>query len=324
MNRLDRLTAILIHLQTKRVVRAQELASRFGISLRTVYRDVRSLEEAGVPVGAEAGVGYFLTDYNLPPVMFTNAEASALMMGGKLIEKWTDESVQTEFTSALFKIKSVLKRPDQEHLDNLDAHINVARPTQRKPYATGLLNTLQHAIAHRHVLAIHYHSHYNDAETQREVEPVGLYHTHMAWHLIGYCRTRQDYRDFRVDRIRQLTDTQQTFSRRDRLSLQEYLDRVGKRDMPVTDIVLVFRKSVTRHLQEQKYSFGFQDEADLGDRVRMRFQTPWVEGVARWVLMFGNEVTIEEPESLFIRVQSLVDELRGHYAEKPGRLKSAT
>jgi predicted DNA-binding transcriptional regulator YafY len=160
MNRLDRLTAILIHLQTKRVVRAQELASRFCISLRTVYRDIRSLEEAGVPIGAEAGVGYFLTDYHLPPVMFTNAEASALMMGGKLIEKWTDESVQTEFTSALFKIKSVLKRPDQEHLDDLDAHINVASPTQRKPHATGLLTALQHAIARRHVLAIHYHSHY--------------------------------------------------------------------------------------------------------------------------------------------------------------------
>ncbi len=316
MNRLDRLTAILIHLQTKRVVRAQELASRFGISLRTVYRDVRSLEEAGVPIGAEAGVGYFLTDYHLPPVMFTNAEASALMMGGKLIERWTDESVQTEFDSALFKIKSVLKRPDQEHLDDLDAHINVAKPNQRKPYATGLLNALQHAIACRHVLAIHYHSHYNDTETQREVEPVGLYHAHMAWHLIGYCRTRQDYRDFRVDRIRQLANTQQSFSRRDRLSLQEYLDRVGKRDMPVTDIVLVFQKSVMRHMQEQKYSFGFQDEADLGDRVRMRFQTPWMEGVARWLLMFGNEVTIEEPESLQVRMQALIEELQNHYAEK--------
>jgi predicted DNA-binding transcriptional regulator YafY len=138
----------------------------------------------------------------------------------------------------------------------------------------------------------------------------------MAWHLIGYCRTRQDYRDFRVDRIRQLTDTQQSFSRRDRLSLQEYLDRVGKRDMPITDIVLVFQKSVVRHLQEQKYSFGFQNETDLGDRVRMYFQTPWLEGLARWLLMFGSEVTIEEPESLHIRMQTLVEGLQEYYAEK--------
>ena len=313
MNRLDRLTAILIHLQTKRVVRAQELASRFNISLRTVYRDVRSLEEAGVPIGAEAGLGYFLTDYNLPPVMFTNAEASALMMGGKLIETWTDQSVQTEFDSALYKIKSVLKRPDQEHLDDLDAHIRVAKPGFLQPHAHGLLNDLQQAVARHQVVAIQYYSQYNETETQRDVEPVGLYHYRMAWHLIGFCRTRQDYRDFRVDRIRQLTNTGERFPRRERLTLQQYLDRVGKTDMPLVTVTLVFDKDVTRFLQEQRHAYGFQHEEDLGNRVRMVFQTPWVEGLARWLLMYGNTVTVEQPNSLQELMQTLVDKLQKHY-----------
>ncbi len=315
MNRLNRLTAILIHLQTKRVVRAQELANRFGISLRTVYRDVRSLEEAGVPIGAEAGVGYFLTDYHLPPVMFTNAEASALLLGGKLIEKWTDQSVQTEFESALFKIKSVLKRADQEHLDDLDAQITVAKPTFRIPYSESLLNTVQHAIAQHHVLAIQYHSQYNDAETEREVEPVGLYHYRMSWHLIAFCRTRQDYRDFRIDRIRHVTDTDERFPRRERLSLQEYLDRVGKKDMPVVDVVLIFQKSATRYMQEQKHAYGFQAEEELGEHVRMHFQTPYLEGLARWLLMYGKAVTVEQPDSLQQLMQNLAKELRVHYLE---------
>ena len=90
MNRIDRLTAILIQLQTKKVVKAQEIADRFNISLRTVYRDIRALEEAGVHIGAEAGIGYFLENYHLPPVMFTTEEASALMLGAKLIEKMSD------------------------------------------------------------------------------------------------------------------------------------------------------------------------------------------------------------------------------------------
>lgn len=318
MNRLDRLTAILIHLQTKRIVRAQELANRFNISLRTVYRDVRSLEEAGVPIGAEAGVGYFLTDYNLPPVMFTNAEASALLMGGKLIEQWTDQSVQTEFESALFKIKSVLKRPDQEHLDNLDAHINVAKPsTSRQPYSEGLLSNLQQAVARHQVLTIHYHSQYNDADTQRDVEPVGLYHYHMAWHLIAYCRTRHDYRDFRVDRIRQLTNTGERFPRRERLTLQQYLDRVGKTEMPVVDVTVVFDKKVTRYMQENRHGYGFQHEEDLGNRVRMHFQTPWLEGLARWLLMYGHTVAIEQPDSLRTLIQRLVEELNMHHSGPP-------
>lgn len=313
MNRLDRLTAILIHLQTKRVVRAQELADRFGISLRTVYRDVRSLEEAGVPIGAEAGVGYFLTDYHLPPVMFTSAEASALLMGGKLIEKLADESIRTEFESALFKIKSVMKRSDQEHLNDLDAHIDVAKSTWRQPYSGELLTHIQHAIAQNHVLQLQYHSQYNDAETQREVEPVGLYHYHMAWHLIAFCHTRQDYRDFRVDRIRHLTDTGERFARRERLSLQEYLDRMGV-DMPMVEAILVFPKSVTRFMHEQRYGYGFQDEEDLGKLVRMRFQTPYLEGLARWLLMYGNAVTIEQPAQLQIMMQALADEIKTHYA----------
>ncbi len=314
MNRLDRLTAILIHLQTKRVVRAQELADRFGISLRTVYRDVRSLEETGVPIGAEAGVGYFLTDYHLPPVMFTSAEASALLLGGKLIEKWADQSVRTQFESALFKIKSVLKRADQERLDDLDAQINVARLTSRQPYSDDLLNAIQQAIAQHHVLHLQYHSQYNDAETQREVEPVGLYHYWTSWHLIAFCRTRQDYRDFRLDRIRQVTDTQQRFARRERLSLQEYLDRLQV-ERPTVAATVVFNKAVTRYMQEQKYTYGFQSEDDLGDQVRMHFQTPHPEGLARWLLMYGNAATVEQPDSLRTLLQTLVEEVRVHYLE---------
>src|SRR3954447_3068852 len=101
MNRIDRLTAILIQLQSKRVVKAQEIADRFEISLRTVYRDVRALEEGGVPLVGEAGVGYSLVEgYRLPPVMFTKEEASALLFGAKLVEKMSDHSIQKEFQSA--------------------------------------------------------------------------------------------------------------------------------------------------------------------------------------------------------------------------------
>ncbi|TAJ51095.1 MAG: HTH domain-containing protein, partial [Chitinophagaceae bacterium] len=95
MNRIDRVTAILIQLQSKRVVKAQEIADRFGISLRTVYRDVKTLEEAGIPVIGEAGVGYSIMEgYRLPPVMFTQEEATALLTAEKLVEKLTDASTR--------------------------------------------------------------------------------------------------------------------------------------------------------------------------------------------------------------------------------------
>ena len=319
MNRLDRLTAILIHLQTKRVVRAQELATRFGTSLRTVYRDIRSLEEAGVPIGAEAGVGYFLTGYHLPPVMFTTAEASALLLGGKLIDQWADQSVRTNFESALFKIKSVLKRTDQEHLESLDSGIGVAKPIARLPYSENLLNDIQQAIARHHVLSLRYHSLYTDAETQRDVEPVGLYHYGLGWHLIAFCRTRQDYRDFRVDRIRQLADTGKLYSRRGRLSLQEYLDRLTATNQPAVAVTVLFHKAAARYVQTEKYTYGYQREDDQGEYVRMHFQTPYAEGLARWLLMFGNSATVEQPDMVRNRIRTLAEELQAHYEEQPQR-----
>lgn len=109
MNRVDRLHAILTILQSKRVVKAEELATHFNLSIRTVYRDIRALEEGGIPIGAEAGVGYFLTDgFHLPPVMFTHEEARALLLAGKFIEQQTDQGTAKSFNDALTKVRAVI------------------------------------------------------------------------------------------------------------------------------------------------------------------------------------------------------------------------
>ena len=93
MNRIDRITAILIQLQSKKIVTAKEIAQRFNKSLRTVYRDIRTLEEAGIPIGAEAGKGYYLVDgYLLPPVMFTPGEVGSLITAAKVkFNTWLQE-----------------------------------------------------------------------------------------------------------------------------------------------------------------------------------------------------------------------------------------
>src|SRR3954463_4872434 len=128
MNRIDRLTAILIQLQSKKIVKAEEIACRFEISLRTVYRDVKALMEAGVPIGSEAGKGYFIVDgYHLPPVMFNQEEASAMLVAGKLVEKLTDQSIRKAFESALLKITSVLNESEKDHLENLQSAVHVYR-----------------------------------------------------------------------------------------------------------------------------------------------------------------------------------------------------
>lgn len=312
MNRIDRLTAILIHLQTKRVVRAQELADRFGISLRTVYRDVRSLEEAGVPIGAEAGVGYFLENYHLPPVIFTNAEASALLFGAKLVAQYADASVQVGFDSALYKIKSVLKGSEKEHLDELDSQLKVIRPAANTAPTDQLLNTLQSAIVGRKRLQLTYQASDSDAETKREVEPIELVHYGGSWHLIGYCQLRQDYRDFRTDRIQDLTCTGSTFQAHNRLSLATYLERL-RSTAKLTEVCISLDLKMARYARRERYGFGFIKEETRNDRVHMQFLTQSTEEFCRWLLMYGQTVQIESPDALRKYMQQLAQEAIAHW-----------
>ncbi len=313
MNRIDRLTAILIHLQTKRVVKAQELADRFGISLRTVYRDVRALEEAGVPIGAEAGVGYFLEDYHLPPVMFTNAEASALVFGAKLMDTLADASLREPFQSALYKLKSVLKRSEKEHLEELEMQVAVLGRSRPVPVVDELLNRIQVATVQQRVLRIDYRASYADTVTEREIEPIGLIYYGSGWHLVGYCRLRHDYRDFRTDRIRQLTETGETFPRQQRLSLQTYLSRLQQMER-LQEVVVWFDRDTARFADSQRYWFGFVDEEERDGRVRMRFLTQSANGLARWLLMFGSSITVETPDTLVAQMQTYIQELQAHYS----------
>ncbi|HEY4654124.1 MAG TPA: YafY family protein [Cyclobacteriaceae bacterium] len=316
MNRIDRLTAILIHLQSKRIVKAEELANRFEISLRTVYRDVKALMEAGVPIGSEAGTGYFIVDgYHLPPVMFSQEEAGAMLLAGKLVEKMTDRSVREAFESALTKIKSVLNDPGREHLENLYTHIEVQRsPRGGEPeFPNRFLTDIQTAVVVKKAIEIEYLSRYRDQLTQRIVEPIGLYYYGSAWHLIAWCRFRNDYRDFRADRISKLTLTTDTFSDHNLLSLQEYAQSVMRSHGDVDEAIVRFDKRTARHIGERKYGYGFVAEEDLGDAVRMTFLTGFLPSLGRWLLSYGSAVEIESPEKLREIVHDLLGELNDHY-----------
>src|SRR5690606_32751984 len=122
--RFDRIVNILIQLQSKRVVKAQELADRFEVSLRTIYRDIKSLEQAGVPLIGEAGTGYSIMEgYRLPPVSFSREEALSFVATEKLAQKFLDKESSQRYSAALLKIKAILKSNDKDLLSNMEDQI---------------------------------------------------------------------------------------------------------------------------------------------------------------------------------------------------------
>jgi predicted DNA-binding transcriptional regulator YafY len=170
MNRFDRVTSILIQLQTRKIVRAKDIADRFDVSLRTVYRDIQTLAEAGVPIGSEAGVGYFLADgYRLPPVMFTKEEVTAFLTAEKFIEKFTDNSIDHNFKSGMMKIRAILKSTEKEMLESIEVNIEVLRrrPSSEKPDNSNYMQMLIESISERKSLIIRYHTFYsNEIKTE--------------------------------------------------------------------------------------------------------------------------------------------------------------
>jgi predicted DNA-binding transcriptional regulator YafY len=315
MNRIDRLTAILIQLQTKKVVKAEEIAQRFDLSLRTVYRDVKALMEAGVPIGSEAGKGYFIVDgYHLPPVMFSRDEASAMMMAGKLVEKQTDETVRTAFDSALLKIKSVLNESEKDHLENLQQHIQVFGPSSHVPSSSGkFLTEIQQAVVEKKVLEIEYFSNYQSEHTLREVEPIGIFYYSHAWHLIGWCRLRNGMRDFRTDRIEQLRLTAACVEPRSISTLKEYFNSIRQNNEEMQTVVALFNKREAAYVVNARHYFGFISEEELDGQVRMTFMNSQPYTMARWLLSYGRGVEVESPEELKLSMVKIVEELAEQY-----------
>ena len=187
--RLARLTAILTQLQSKRIVTAKELAEKHHVSIRTVYRDIRTLEKSGIPIVTEEGKGYSVMDgYKIPPVMFTQGEANALITAEQIIKKNKDKSLIQHYESAITKIKSVLKYEQKEKTELLTGRIQV-RTNRENEKTSNFLIQFQNAISNYQTVKIDYLS-LENKQSQREIEPFALYTTQDNWVLIAFCKLR--------------------------------------------------------------------------------------------------------------------------------------
>jgi predicted DNA-binding transcriptional regulator YafY len=311
MNRIDRVSAILIHLQTKKFVTAEEIALRFDISKRTVYRDLMALGEAGIPIGAEPGKGYHLVEgYHLPPVMFTPDEASAMLTAEKMVEKLTDISVSTHFQSAMMKIKSVLPDKQKDYINQLQSNIEVFY-NFKSEFPNNYMSDIQFALAHRQTITIDYKSiQTGNLTLSRVIEPIGVCFYSLGWHLIGFCRMRNEYRDFRVDRIVKLLVNAETYQERKCISVRDHFYQLAQ-SAKLTEVVVRFEPTIAVQLQSMKYYYGFIDEAVVNNCVEMTFLTNDLNYMARWLVLYADTIEIISPGELKDILKDLIRRICG-------------
>lgn len=224
--RLSRLTAILTQLQSKRLITAKQLAAKHDVSIRTIYRDIRTLEKSGIPIVIEEGKGYSIMEgYHLPPVLFSEEEANALITIEQLAIKNKDLSLVKNVTSAIEKIKAILRYSQKGNADLLADRIYFSGNNNEEK-TSNILMQIQSAITHYKVLTIDYLSSENK-RTHRNIEPFAIYSIHGDFLLIAFCRLRNDFRHFRIDFIEKLIAESETFSPHI-MTITEYFEKYVK------------------------------------------------------------------------------------------------
>lgn len=208
MRRADRLFQIIQYLRTRRVTTAGWLAERLEVSERTIYRDIQDLTLTGVPIEGEAGVGYVLRrGFDLPPLMFTAEEITALVLGARIVESWADPALAQAADSVLSKVETALPAALRERLDKTRLFSPL---TQIDPCVASCMGELRNAADTRHKACFDY-VRADGVASSRTVWPLGLFFWGSVWTLGAWCELRSDFRNFRLDRIRQLVIVAETY-----------------------------------------------------------------------------------------------------------------
>ena len=219
MRPADRLFQIVLMLGRGRVVTAQALAARLEVSVRTIYRDIQDLAASGVPIDGEAGVGYVLRrGYQIPPLMFDALELQALVFGADVAKAWGDAAMGEAADRILAKIDAVL--PDRLR-PQLSSSRLVVPDVRMSEAASKMLGEVREAINRRMRLFIEYRD-ADEEPTERIVWPLALLYWGRSWTLGAWCELRQDFRNFRVDRILATRELRSTFPDEPGKRLEDY------------------------------------------------------------------------------------------------------
>jgi predicted DNA-binding transcriptional regulator YafY len=305
MNKTDRMLAIVLELQGKGRQRAEDLAETFETSKRTIYRDIQALCEAGVPLISTPGHGYTLMQgYFLPPLSFTTEEATMLLLGSDYMAQNFDAQYREAAQSASRKIEGVLPerlRGDVRYLQQSIRFIVPETPGDVAEHER--LQKLRRAILERITVCFRYHTRYTQddqsPQNTREADPYGLVYFANAWHLVAYCHLRQGLRNFRLERMENLTLLNKTFQRPADFQMQ-------KPDQASRNIVVraLFDQEVARWVREARPYSTISTE-DTPDGLLLTFTLRQESEIRHWLLSWGGHVRVLEPESL--RKQMLLE-----------------
>ncbi len=304
MNKTDRLLAIVLELQRKEIVRAEDLAALFEMNVRTIYRDIQALSEAGVPVIGATGTGYSLTEgYFLPPISFTVQEAASLLIGTDFIEQQFDDSYHVGAQAARKKIETILPKNIRNETSQVSKTMRLLISDRQVTYSKEKehLEKIRQAILDNRKICFHYVKKIADSEGNRHsvrtAAPYGLVLIQGSWMLVARCDMRQDIRHFRLSRMTQLINLEEQFELPAHFDLREYTPPDDRK----LRVLLRFNHDIADKVKESNYHY-IEGMEEHQDGLHMVLRVHQLDELLQWVLGWGASVIVLEPESFKNRI----------------------
>jgi len=316
MNKTDRMLAIVLELQRKGTLRAEDLALGFETSVRTIYRDMQALSEAGVPIIGAPGTGYSLMEgYFLPPLRFTAEEAVALLVGTDFVGQQFDRVYGAKAAEAARKIEGALPADVRKEAERVRAAIRLLAArleTTNQGEEAENFAALRDAILERRKIRFHYSKGISAANEERhsvrEAAPYGLILVRGSWMLLAYCELRQALRHFRVSRMSGLTVLAEGFELPEGFQLAHY---VPDDDRGVIVKVRFDSEAADRVRETGSFYMESMEDVPEGLLVSLRVRRP--EEVLHWILSWGAHALVLEPESLRQRLRDEAEKMFKRY-----------
>jgi predicted DNA-binding transcriptional regulator YafY len=318
LNRTERLFAEVLLLQNRSDMSARDLAEHFGVSRRTIFRDLRALGEAEVPLTYSEGGGYKILDgYQLPPLMLSAREAATLLMGTEFVKLQPEQSLRKDADEVALKNRQVLPEQVREFIDALNDR-TVLDPywlhaLEASSQEEGRWYNISRAVAEQHPLQMEYYVASRDEVTARTVDPLGLVYYTDHWNLVAYDHLREAIRNFRLDRIEEMSVMGlEWFEPPEDFDLQEHLDE--REDSPANRRIRIrfdareyqwARRGIPAQIEEER-------ETDDGD-VEVTFSFENLDYVAHWLLRYGTNAEVLEPDDLREKMRAEAMELAAQY-----------
>lgn len=298
VKKFNRILSIYVQLQSRNWITAQQFANRYQVSARTIYRDIKALENAGVPVYNEQGKGYALVEgYRIPPTIFTKDEAFSFVIAEKLMENFADTKMSFNFSSALHKMKAVLRSSEKENVALIEDKFLIF-DTSANENPSEVLSVLLESIVTKKQIEILYQKPAAEKADLRLLEPIGIFYEYDYWYFMAFCYLRNDYRQFRIDRVKQIVKSDVSFNREHK-QLDYFLNAKKLDEDKKTTIKILASKKSAHYFNWDRTAYGFVSEKALNDHIELTFETTTnLEYFGRWFLMFCDEATITQPLEL--------------------------